>query len=564
MVKALIAPLNNLRLRYKILLLCVSLVIFASTLTGWYSYRTAAELVTENAYAQSRETVAQAANFLNEKLRNLLWVSFFNLQTDPVVQSALTDWQRPWAARLSDVQSPLSAMRIRDRAVHSVLISVPGADFFETINIPAMPFRQSPLYKAADQKGFVWLPVHPNPLLRGERSTITLIFPITVPADLEDSYIVVNLSADWFQQYLEGVARGRDATLLLLDSEGSSVLPTSVSLDAVRRGLDHQQTVEVDGLIINQAPLGAAGWRLVMIQPKSALLSGANAIQVAAVAVMAISLAISGVLSFWLANSIARPLDRLRALMRQVEQRNFSSTFKARYDDEIGDLGRAYNRMAGRLDELVSQVEAEQKLKRHAELRALQAQMNPHFLYNTLDSIYWKAQLHDHQTVSEMVVALSRLLRLGLNKGGEITTVARELEHAEIYLRLQKRNYEQQFDYTLDVAPECLEYICPKLIIQPIVENSLLHGFAGISSGGRITVAARLADGLIILTVADNGCGMPDSLDALPKHGYALKNVQERIRLHFGPGFGLTLGPAPGGGALVTVALPARTATDAA
>ncbi|HWI65325.1 MAG TPA: histidine kinase [Symbiobacteriaceae bacterium] len=564
MIKSLIAPLNNLRLRYKILLLCVSLVIFSSSLTGWYSYRTAAELVTENAYAQSRETVAQAANFLDEKLRNLLWVSFA-LQTDPSVQAVLADERRPYASRLSDVQSPLSAMRIRDRSIQSILISVPGADYFETVNILARPFRSTPLYEAArGRREFAWLPTHPDPLFRGDRPSLTLLFPVTVPADLEDAYIVVNLSADWFEQYLRDVARGRDATLLLVDAAGEPVLPTSAPLAAVQRALGHTQTVETDGLIINQAALRAADWRLVMVQPKAALLSGANAIQVAALAVMALSLAISGVLSAWLANSIARPLDRLRSLMRQIEHRNFTSTFKARYDDEIGDLGRAFNRMSGRLDELVSQVEAEQKLKRHAELRALQAQMNPHFLYNTLDSIYWKAQLQDHGAVSEMVVALSRLLRLGLNKGEEATTLARELEHTEIYLRLQKRNYEQQFDYTLDVDPECLEYVCPKLILQPIVENSLLHGFAGVTSGGQIHVAARLEANRVILTVSDNGCGMPDSVDALPKSGYALRNVQERIRLHFGPGYGLAFGSAPGGGALVTVTLPAHTTLDAA
>lgn len=559
-----VAPLNNLRLRYKVLLLSVLLVVLATSLTGLYSYRVAAGMLTDQAYAQSRDTVGQAANFLDEKLRNILWLSFF-LQTDPTVQTVLSgqDW---YGTGLSNVQPLLSSLRIREKTVDAVVISTPGGDYYETVNIANIPFRETDLYLVSrDRMGFTWFLAHPDPLFRDGRPSLTLVLPATVPLYVEDSYIIVNLSADWFEEYLAEGAPGSGGFMLLVDGAGKPVVAPPAGLPDIalpQLGETRSGTTEIPGkepYILNHAAIPVADWQLVLLQPKAALMAPANAIRVASLMVMAVAVAISGVLSLWLANSIAKPLDRLRALMWQIEQRNFATTFKARYDDEIGDLGRAFNQMTGRLDELVGQVEAEQRSKRHAELRALQAQMNPHFLYNTLDSIYWKAQLQDHQAVGEMVVALSRLLRLGLNKGDEMTTVARELEHTEIYLRLQKRNYEHQFEYLMDADPECLDYICPKLILQPIVENCLLHGFAAMTTGGLIHIRTRLDGGTVVLTVTDNGCGMPDGLEGLPRSGYALRNVAERIRLHFGAEYGLSFHRPTNGGATVQVTLPART-----
>ncbi|MFZ5825838.1 MAG: histidine kinase [Bacillota bacterium] len=559
--------LNNLRLWYKILFLTVSLVLFSTILTGWYSYRVTARMVTEQAFAQSHETVVQAANFLDEKLRGLLWHSFF-LQTNSAVQRAMTyEPGESFASEWTAIQNPLTNLRVRDRAVHSVMVSTPHADYFETVNIRSgQSFRETHLYKVASQhQGFTWFNAHPDPLFRGGRQLITLVLPVTVPEDIDDTYIIVNLSADWFYEYLSGVDAGEQSQVFLVDGNGRLVLPMELHPEAdvafLRSLPAARGTREVDWgepYVVNHAPINAAGWQIISIQPKAALLAGANPIRVATGAIMAVALVISGLLSMVLANSIAKPLERLRSLMRQVEKADFATSFNARYDDEVGDLGRSFNHMTSRLNELVRQVEHEQQQKRYAELKALQAQMNPHFLYNTLDSIYWKAQLKDHQSVAEMVVSLSRLLRLGLNKGEEITTLGLELEHTDIYLQLQKRNYEHLFAYTVEASPGVIDVPCPKLILQPIVENSLLHGFSGMSDGGQIRVSAERDGDRVLITLTDNGRGLPEDTSPL-ETGFGLRNVQERLRLHFGPEYGVTFANGPGGGTQVTVTLPART-----
>ncbi|HYG60188.1 MAG TPA: cache and HAMP domain-containing protein, partial [Symbiobacteriaceae bacterium] len=351
-ISRLLAPLNNLRLRYKILLLCVSLVVFATSLTGFYSYNAAARLVTDQAYSQSRATVTQAANFLDEKLRNVLWLGFF-LQTDPAVAAALADGgATEYGAHFSAVQSSFSSVRMREKTVDSALISTPSGDYFETIHITAAPFRETEMYQAARrQEQFIWFPAHPDPLFRGEEPVLTLVLPVSVPEPAEDSFVVVNLSADWFAEYLSKVSQG---ALLMVDAAGTPVVPASLSPGAAEAIRELRGPYgEVDGdepLILHQAPIPSTDWRVVLVQPKAALLAGASAIQVAALMVMAVTLAISLFLSFWMAHSIARPLDVLGVLMHQIEARNFGTTFKARYSDEIGDLGRSFNRMSRRLD----------------------------------------------------------------------------------------------------------------------------------------------------------------------------------------------------------------------
>ena len=214
----------------------------------------------------------------------------------------------------------------------------------------------------------------------------------------------------------------------------------------------------------------------------------------------------------------------------------------------------------------MDQNERDQDIKRKNELKALQAQINPHFLYNTLDSIIWMAECGQTEEVVDMTTALAEFFRLGITKGSEIVSVRSMMDHIRNYLTIQKMRYKNKLDYRIDVDPDIYSYRTLKLLIQPIVENSIYHGLKEKKSGGCIHITGRKDGELLIFEIEDNGIGFSEeSFEELLKNGsqsktgsgVGLRNVQERIKLFFGDEFGITYISTPDKGTTFTLTLPA-------
>ena len=237
---------------------------------------------------------------------------------------------------------------------------------------------------------------------------------------------------------------------------------------------------------------------------------------------------------------------------------------------EIRMLGDQYDQMVVRIGELIEHIKEEQELKRKTELKLLQAQINPHFLYNTLDTIVWLAEGKRHEEVVEMITALSSFLRMGLNNGRDFITVRGEEEHIKSYLQIQHFRYGDIMDYEIDVEEEIKEYSMLKLTLQPIVENALYHGIKNCRKKGFLKISGWQENEDIFLRVEDNGIGMkPEELEKMQKlirrggedvdqrEGFGIANVAERIRLNFGEAYGLQMESEYGVGTKVTVKIPA-------
>lgn len=285
-------------------------------------------------------------------------------------------------------------------------------------------------------------------------------------------------------------------------------------------------------------------------------------------------LSASLILAFLVVRAIAQritdPIPALIAQMRVVEEGDLDGRVEVRPGNELGVLGDSFNRMTGKLKTLIDEVYTSQIVRREAELKALQAQINPHFLYNTLDVIYWTAKMESAPKTAEVVQALARLFKLGLNHGEEFTTIGREVEHLESYLVLQKVRFDDPPAVTVDVDGALSPCVTPKLILQPLVENAFVHGIAGLDRPAVIRVRgwAEMRDGLevIVFTIEDNGVGMTSErrAEVLSAHrgvqqSYGVKNVDESLKLFFGRQYGLALDEAPGGGTIVTLVLPRTT-----
>lgn len=283
-----------------------------------------------------------------------------------------------------------------------------------------------------------------------------------------------------------------------------------------------------------------------------------------------ITLALGVILSIFLSKSIVKPISKLRKLMMQTEKGNFDVCFNSKYNDEIGQLGNTFNNMVKKIKDLINIVQIEEKNKRKAEIGVLQAQIKPHFLYNTLDTIQWMAQEHDADDISEMVYNLTNLLRIGLSKGREIIKIEKEVEHVKSYLVIQKVRYEDKLNYDIDVDKDIMDCNVIKLILQPLVENAIYHGIKEKRGPGKIKVAGYAENGMVHFKVLDNGIGMKkDKLNeinrllkenfltnASEKIGYGIFNVNERIKMNYGSKYGLSYASIYGKGTEADIWIP--------
>lgn len=291
------------------------------------------------------------------------------------------------------------------------------------------------------------------------------------------------------------------------------------------------------------------GWKIVGVNYPEALVSNKRAIQLSALLWGGVALGISLALSLLLSAAITRPVKKLETQMKKVERGDFDARADVEAINEIGKLAKTFNLMTGRIKELVGQVVAEQEEKRASELKALQAQIRPHFLYNTLDSIIWMAEMEKQAEVVQMTSALARLLRYSIGTGEERVALREELAHAENYLTIQSIRYRGKLTYSIEVEAGLQEHPTLKIILQPLLENAIYHGIKNKPEGGHIRISGIRDGRFILLFVADDGIGMKEETLARLRSGrfeqsgtggVGLANVNERLKLNYGESGGLT------------------------
>ena len=267
----------------------------------------------------------------------------------------------------------------------------------------------------------------------------------------------------------------------------------------------------------------------------------------------------------YLTKTLVHPLMDLQALMNRAAEGDFSMTFQREYKDEVGELGENFNFMIGEINNLIQMVYKEQHDRQEAQLKSLQEQIKPHFLYNTLDTINWMARDYGAGDIVRLIDALTTMFRVGLSHGQDIIMLGEELSHASNYLYIQGIRYREKISYLIDVDQGLNHYLLPKLILQPLIENAIYHGLKTRTGGGTITVRAETAKRELILYVIDNGSGIEkEKLDSLngalrrdaPRDSFGLFYVNDRIRLHCGEVYGLRLESRPGHETRVIITLP--------
>ena len=304
------------------------------------------------------------------------------------------------------------------------------------------------------------------------------------------------------------------------------------------------------------------GWHAACYLPKKGIISPMQPILLMVLLMWAVCVAFSAAVIMKFSGNMAHRLEKLTKTMTEVDEGNLEVELVSAEKDEIGDLTRGFNQMLSRIRQLIQEVYESRIRQKQYEMTALRAQINPHFLYNSLSLINWKALEIGSDDISKATLALSRYYRTSLNKGKNTMSVREEIDNVRSYLQIQEMFHDYSFEVKMDIAEDILDYRTLNLILQPLAENAIAHGIDRRrgSDPGVITITGRRDGGCVVLSVADNGVGMEQekaqTILTEKSSGYGVRNVNSRIRLEYGEAYGLSIESEPGKGTKVIVRIP--------
>ena len=337
----------------------------------------------------------------------------------------------------------------------------------------------------------------------------------------------------------------------------------------------HAETFDGEKRLVTVKTVGYTGWKLVGVVPRTGAADDGGYIFLFGLSMLLFSAFLMAFLNFRISARIADPIRRLEQSVKELEAGAQQVNIREEGCYEVRRLAHSIASMVSTMRHLMDDIIQQEKRKRRSELEVLQSQINPHFLYNTLDSVIWMTEAGRYNEAIQMVTSLARLFRIALSRGRSFIPLADELEHARHYMTIQQIRYQDKFTATVTAEAGTEGLYTLKLIVQPLLENAIYHGMAGCEEDGRITVTARREGDDLVIDVADNGTGMPPEVaehlldENRPQtrssgSGIGVRNVHRRIRLTFGEGYGLTVFSEPDEGTTVRVRLPALTAGQAA
>ena len=394
-----------------------------------------------------------------------------------------------------------------------------------------------------------------------------------LPQDGSATWVSLDLSFSSISSYMNNVSIGQRGYCFLMDGDGNMVYHPQQQL--LYSGLKSEDTAKLsqmedgawanDTVIYSLTSVEGSDWRVVGVSYVDELVNRNVSEMVHLSLLIAAMVLLAALFTSWLLSRLlSRPLRSLESAMEDFESdADHFDYYPVGGTREVQELSCSFGHMVMRIQQLMNTVREEEVNLRKTELKALQAQINPHFLYNTLDSIAWMCEQGRNADAVKMVHALARLFRISISKGHELIPISREIEHAESYLQIQKYRYKNQFTYHFHVDPECLHYLCNKITLQPIIENAINHGLDLLVDEGRIDVYVQQDGDDIVFRVEDNGVGMSqEQIVAILEHGpkertgIGIRNVNDRLQIYFGKEYGLTITSKLDVGTCVEIRMP--------
>ena len=403
----------------------------------------------------------------------------------------------------------------------------------------------------------------------------------------EGGVLLVDMSFSGIEQVCRGVTLGEGGYLYLIDGDGeliyhprqqliyAGLLEENNRAAAGYRDGSHRERFQGQARQVTVKTVGYTGWKLVGVAPAASWLTASPQLFLFGLSLLLFAIFLMAFLNFRISARIADPIRRLEQSIKELESGREDVEIEEGGCYEVQHLSRSVRSMVSTMRHLMDDIIHQESQKRRSELEVLQSQINPHFLYNTLDSVIWMTESGQQDEAIQMVTSLARFFRISLSKGKSIIPLTDELDHAKHYMNIQQIRFKNRFTSRIQAGADTEGLYTLKLIVQPILENAIYHGMANAEDDGLIQVSAYREGDALIVDVADNGLGMRPEVAAslldedrpevrTSGSGIGVRNVHQRIRLTFGTEYGLTILSEPDEGTLVRIRLPALTREEAA
>ncbi len=551
-------------LQYKVLLFSFIIIIIPITILGIISFVKSSNILQQKIAISNMNTVKQIGNNIEFIVENIGDTSLYLIQNEDV---------REFLKLRSDEQSEIITKK-KIKIETDLMQLLASKSFVNSIYIKG--FNNFELNTAGTRNEIDSATIDKVSTLRGKSmwyinkvinyndkttNVFSMIRTVNDVANVSNKLAILKINLDenaFFDIYKDKII-GKGDDFFIINDEGIIISATNKkkigqkfennifgknSLDSMEDYFNYNGNGT--NYLVTYYTLGSLGWKVVNMVPMQELLKENIRTQSAILSAMIISFSICVIIAILFSKGILRRLKKLYKMMGRLENEDFDVYVEPQGNDEITLLSRNFNKMSATLKELIQKVYTVQIKQKEAELRALQAQINPHFLYNTLDNIYWMGRMEKAYETCTLVEALSKLFRLSLNSGNETTTVKRELEHIKNYIVIQQSRYKDMVKFSLHVDPEVLECVTLKLVLQPLIENSIVHGIEKKGESGEIDITVRQEENKLVFIISDNGYGVnleeiQQLLDKTTENnkGLAIKNVNDRIKLYYGDKYGL-------------------------
>lgn len=599
--------IRHFSFRTKIILICMAVLLLNSSISGGIYYNRVFQDTLENYYSSSEDMVSQMRMYLTNETQSVTKkvhamygnMNFFNQMTQ------YFQHQNPMAhvRMLGDVADIISEISYGDRYIHSISIESEYGSFdnFSRIRNHDFHFMDSEMKAYFDRnpnETICWYPAMISPLYMEKEMVIPVVYKFRIAR--KDAYVVVSLQQSEIDAYLKEVYSSYDK-IFIADRDGNNIINCGEQEAEILQEFSEEELkdknavckeIKLDGktYLATYTQMKGTGWRICALRSARSLVENLDRLRYFIIGIVCLCAVFSMIAIVVFAHTMTAPLGRLAALMNQVtKNEDFHAYFYYPNQDEIGTLGNSFNYMIakinGLLEELngkIEELKGEKELvkmvqnqKRKAELKALQAQINPHFLYNTLNTITWQAVRAGATEVGVLSNSLGKFFRISLSRGREVITIGEELEHVENYLKIQEIRYKDKIHYEILAPEDIKENYIIKLVLQPLVENSIYHGLKMKEGAGMIRILLSRSrderEGQVIrISVEDNGEGIEEErLKVIRQNlkngcvcyedGYGIYNVNERLKLCYGEAYGLDLESVYKQGTRAIITIPVRT-----
>lgn len=430
-----------------------------------------------------------------------------------------------------------------------------------------------------NSNGVILTAPHIQTLFKNEYPWVVTIAEKTEKPVFSGTYIAIDFKFSEIAKYIDSVGVGRQGYCFITDKNGNIVYHPQQQMlfSGIKTENSSRFNGKPDGVLNGKDVIYAlkttenGEWRTAAVTYTGELKAERRTQIITSVLITFLScaLVLFAVLMVY-SNIVNKPVKALIKEIRRFEKEADGFEFKGGTDTvtELKVISDSFRHMTVKISELMDRVRREETELRKTELKALQAQINPHFLYNTLDSIQWMCEQGRTEDASKMVSSLARLFRISISRGHELITIRDEMRHAESYLIIQSYRYKDQFTYSFEVDPELYDSLCNKITVQPLIENAIYHGLDRSVDEGEIKISVKKApddENDILITVSDNGIGMTEEQckailkkERSDSSGIGVKNVNDRLKIYFGEKYGITVESELDVGTTVTVRIPKK------